>query len=353
MEQLLTWYRIFLKRYMHRWTYYFQLLLFIVILITINHIRLPQKKDLTVYIYNDGTEIGNKIIRDLKSADSIFSFVSADNKDMLEKAVKSGSADCGFEIGSEADESMAVGKCKGIVTYVSSVFTSKGSIAKETFFAAFFKEYSEQILQNEQNAIFGVDDEDIRESLIQRNRQYLAGDDVFRVDYHTEGKRAVSVANEDQMQPLRGTAAILIFMLLLFVKGEEIAAGSREPAMYFSGITRMKFRLGRYMAAVTLPFIAVFILLMHGRDLRYAFPEFVCLAVFVLLCMIWCESFAALTGKKIYSAGFLSVLLVTIVMCPVFFDAGEFVPALRYVSYLLPPALYMHVVPAVLQWLFA
>ena len=106
----------------------------------------------------------------------------------MEKDIISGRCECGFVFNEEFDKLVQKGKLKESIEYVCGIYTTKGEVAKESLYAQFLKIYSERILSDEYENIYGEQNEENLKELLNKNAYYLDSSDIFTVDFHYEVK---------------------------------------------------------------------------------------------------------------------------------------------------------------------
>ena len=97
------------------------------------------------------------------------------------------------------------------------------------------------------------------------------------------------------------------------------------------------------LAELTIPAVcALIIVLLSGQNSRGVLLECAWLLIFICICSIW----TALVGQLIHTATawsgwVLTLCLVQVIICPVFFNLSQYIPAVRYLKYLLPVGWYV------------
>jgi len=342
MQKFMTWYLLLLKQAMRKWTFWLQIAFMILLLWMTGRMTLPDSSNHTVLLYNGAGAYGKTLTDALSAQDSIFDFRTVPSAEELEDQVLSGRADCGFEIGEDFENRVKSGNTDGIFDFVSSSLTTKGAIARETVYAVFFRSYSIQLLQDNQKKIFGSDDEKVTDRIMDHYKSYLSGNRIFRVNFETEESNAGNAQGKAGKQPLRGMAAVLVFMALLFARGEDIHTGSGNLWMYMPRREKNFFLLIRYAAVITIPaLIGLLAVMLPGTGMS-PFAEILLWLFFLVWSCLWIFGFGRLFKNEItYASWMLSLLLLNILICPVFFDIGETVPALGAVGWLLPVGAYL------------
>lgn len=173
---------LFMKRY--TWVLVGALVLLCLIF---GGIRIPDVENTMVGVVMYGNQKAADIVNRMGKETEIYKFVEYDNPERLKEDISIGALECGFIFDEDYDSLYERDRLYKSVEYISSPYTTKGIVAKERFFAAYLKEYSEVILKEESGRIFADNDSEnkkkIEDMLLDRNAYYLSGDEVFEVDF--------------------------------------------------------------------------------------------------------------------------------------------------------------------------
>ncbi len=364
MEKYITWFVLFLRSQLRKPTFYIQMLVYACILYVIANTKIPDQTCRVVALCTNGQQEAEAVADELAGSDSMFTFVrTGDNAEMTEM-VTSGKAECGFEFCKDFDKRVSDGDIEATVKFVSSDFTTKGLVARETVFTAFYRIYGKQLLAAQGKQLFSSDD--AAEKIQERYRYYLEGNKVFKVIFEQDGAEAGSdvevksseavidtevkssgIGSDEEVSNaktdggvdyIRGTVALLIFMSLLFANREDIGT--------LSMIGRKKCIFVYDIASVTFQSILGFaVIRMYAGKKCAALTWYADLAYFLLFIMIscvWCRIFALIMrSTTAYDAWILPVMLACVVLCPIFFSLSEIIPAAKCLGYIFPPGMYL------------
>ena len=127
----------------------------ILLMLVVQGIHMPSGKTMIIGLYceQDGS-MERTLCEDLENSHSRFAFVNYQDKEQMYKEVQSGKLECGFLMQSDFTERVRQDNWKKCVTYIANPFTTKGEVAKETFFAAFFTEHSGKLLAPSETETF-------------------------------------------------------------------------------------------------------------------------------------------------------------------------------------------------------
>ena len=353
MEKYITWFVLFLRSQLRKPTFYIQMLVYACILYVIANTKIPDQTCRVVALCTNGQQEAEAVADELAGSDSMFTFVRTGDNAKMAEMVTSGKAECGFEFCKDFDKRVSDGDIEATVKFVSSDFTTKGLVARETVFTAFDRIYGKQLLAAQGKQLFSSDD--AAEKIQERYRYYLEGNKVFKVIFEQDGAGAGSDAEvkssgigddtaalnmvaDGGVDYIRGAVALLIFMSLLFANREDIGT--------LSMIGRKKCIFVYDIASVTFQSILGFaVIRMYAGKKCAALTWYADLAYFLLFIMIscvWCRIFALIMrSTTAYDAWILPVMLACVVLCPIFFSLSEIIPAAKCLGYIFPPGMYL------------
>lgn len=160
------------------------------LVLVINGISLPFENNVNVGIMDNNSNYAKACISNM---DSMYSFITYEDIDKLNKDIVSGKIECGFIFDTDFDKRVEKRALKNTIEYIYSPYTTKGLAIKESIFSSFLKLYSESIISDSFDEIFvEFEDENMKKSayeeLINKNNYYLNSNDIFAVDFSTEFK---------------------------------------------------------------------------------------------------------------------------------------------------------------------
>ena len=134
----------------------------------------------------------------------------------------------GFYFSNNFEKKFEHEKLKNSVSYLCTPLTTKGEVARETFYAALFEVYGAQMLSARPAQLFGDDANAARDVLLANYEKYLKGNEVFQVN--VEQTEAVQTTEkEKQVFPLHGLVALFLFLIIYVEYGRRFDAGSGKP----------------------------------------------------------------------------------------------------------------------------
>lgn len=335
------WYFLQLKAWLKRGTSLLLLASMFFVVWFAGQISMPQSDNVTVGIVETDGAHGKEVLQHLTQRESLFSFVMYDSKEALQEDVIAGKLECGFYFSNNFEKKFEHEKLKNSVSYLCTPLTTKGEVARETFYAALFEVYGAQMLSARTEQLFGDDANAARDVLLANNEKYLKGNEVFQVD--VEQTEAVETTEkEKQVFPLHGLVALFLFLNLFVEYGRRFEAGSGKPYLALPAPFGEEFQMLGLLAAGTVPAVAGLVLLLCSGESRGLLREISAMILLLAACIVWIW----IVGKWIQNlTGFTSsiflLVLINLLFCPVFVDIAAFIPALKFVRYLCPVGIYL------------
>lgn len=344
MEKYLIWYRLWLKAYVRKPSCWLQILGMVLLLLVISSVSFPDSGNAAVGICYEGDGYAKQMAEELTEGDSIFTFRVYGGEEELYRDVTAGKTECGFLFAADFEDKIKSGSLKESVTYICTPLTAKGEVAKETVYAALLRIYSDEILRNGEREWYGDADAGRTAALLEWNRFYQEGNQVFRLETEAVDTGAGNTVQkmEAQVYPLQGMLGLFIFLLMFLAYGRKFGAGR---CMVEKALDRTGRRVFGYMgclAAGTLPALAGFGMILLVKGTEGMIEELLLLLLFLAGSGGWILAVGSLMHR---STSFLSGVVVltaaNLLICPVFVDGSLYVPALKYVSCLFPLGIYL------------
>lgn len=154
--------------------------------LVLSGVNTPDVRNTSLGVVTFESEYADQIVNDINTSDGAYRVYLYQNETELNKDLLSGKIECGFVFSKDFDKKAGRGKTKDLIKYIYSPHTTKGMIAKETVFASFLKVYSEYILQDAYDGIYGEYNEDTMEYLLQKNAEYQDSQNIFTVDFRND-----------------------------------------------------------------------------------------------------------------------------------------------------------------------
>ncbi len=325
---------------------YLWIVLIAVSLLLVKYSLIPTEKPSEVLILNESGEYGERVFKILKDMNTqgAYIYTEAEDEASLRNAVRTGSAMCGFIITENIKERGLEEDTSGMIIMVTSPFSVNAAAVRETVFAALFRVINLDIVESREDILF-EDPDLVREYIRDRYSYYINSNDVFRLEYEAVETDVSDPASffTDSSEPLRGTAAVLIFILSLYMGGRAFG----KTGSFFRSLRRIERRVCFFlyeMTCVMIPAFAAFIMIrvLDGGKVSFA-RDLIAFAVFLIFSCVWSGVYVSFFKKSATYYPSVSVMLfVSLVLCPVFVDIGRYIPVIGMVTRILPPSLYLH-----------
>lgn len=296
---------------------------------------------MTVGFCASDSAVAAQMLLQLQERDSAYLFLSYDTVEELEEAVRAGSLECGFWAEADFDDCVAQGDLRECVHYICTPMTTKGEVAKETVYAAFFELYSDEILITNEELFFGNKSLEREADWIQRNHERSQSSGLFCVEY-LEVESAVSTQEAGTVYPVQGTVGLMLLFILFLSHGRRFEPGGLAVEKALMAGERFWYSCTGMLASGTIPALTGLVLVAGSRGSRGVWQEIAAMLLFLLEAVIWIW----LIGKLQHSmegqiAFILCILVLNILICPIFFDLSDYVPAIQYIRYISPLGLYL------------
>lgn len=298
-----------------------------------------------LYFENDDN-ISLKLKEDLLKADGSFAFIIYEDEETLKGDVLNGTLECGYLFKYNMSDRVEDGKYKRLIDLVISEQTLFSSGINEIVFASLLKHCGANFLDSYVSSDY-FDRKDFgaaRKMMIEKYSYYCESGETFRLDIETVDGEALN-GKDDGMGidfPLRGMLAILIFLSGLIGAAQWMAdceKGIFAPRpVEFKALSRILYPLIPVLLFLACSQLSL-ILSGHARpfaaEIACSIKYAVIIVVFSNLCtLIFRKSKWLISAIPAVCAGCL-------VFCPIFFDIGNFIPALSFLSKIFPPTYFL------------
>lgn len=259
-------------------------------------------------------------------------FVRCDTEDELYAAVSSGKLDCGFIFVDGFENLLLTNSVDGVIPYITSPLSYSPAIWRNLVSSAVFTELTPII-----SASAFLDSVDLSDELIAEYRSIIDSGALFSFRIEPYGTE-LSVDEIRSTSYVRGAAALLIFTLLMYAVCDAIRCDAKPLAARI-GAWKTTFHL--ILPDVFVRVIGICIATFLGAFLSGdgAVIEMIpALVVFTLLC----TGFALFCGAILLDDGVIRiftffVIVASLAVCPIMFDASVILPWITYVRVLFPP----------------
>lgn len=342
MEKIITWYRLLVKSWIKRKSSWLQLAGMLLVVVLVGQIKIPDINNTVIGLCNQDGAFAQDVIEILQTQDSVFQFQVYEDSQKMQQAIIRGELEGGFVFEKGLEKDLQKGKKKKLITAITTPLTTKGAVAKETVFAAFFQRYSKDILLEQEKTVFGREDAEISEALLKKNQEYLKSDEIFRLDFEEVAGNGKETAAGADTFPVRGMTALLIFVMILLEHGKKF---EQKDCVFEKALPKREkpvFEFLRYVSIGTIPaLVGVGLILVTGTGVFFL-KEVLVMAIFVVVCGIWMFFIGKLfRNGTTYASWIMTIVIGNLLLCPVFMDISRYVPALGYISCIFPVGIYL------------
>ena len=344
MKRLFIWYYLSLKASLRRPALWgiFLLASIIPFILASTVTAIKENKDIELYIPEDSV-YANEILESLNEMDSVMRFIRVSSSDALIQDVQDGRADTGFLFSEDFDRKFARGDNNSLISVVTSAYSSKAAVARETIFAAYYKSSSRVLLQKESEKHFPADSDSAFTHMSELYENYRTSE-LFKIVFETyqTGEKTVSdndVQNPQKLYPIHGICALILFMLLLLGNSPSSGAGITGIMRGLRRSERFAFSLISNLAEISIPGIIFIVLSGILEPLRgIAVPMQILIWLgFLLYAALWAALFTLFFRSRLtYHSWMMTILGLNLVLCPIIWDPAMLHPGLRLIGYLLP-----------------
>ena len=331
----LRWYGCSLKAWCKRPASWLQLVVMLGILLLFSQITFPSGENRFVGICYERGSGAEAFVERLEQAETIFQWIPYEKEETMRQDIAAGVLECGITLPDDMEKRMERGEIHALISYYATPFSTKGSVVQETIYANFFACYSDHILQEKQKEVFAT--QEVGEVLAEKNEAYQNSNAIF-VIHQQEVKQETSKAKTTKPRPMRGMAALLLFVVCL----QALPGIWRSGPLRAVSTTRCWYcRYLGLVAAITVPALGCLPFVLQDREhgigveLLLLIGYVVGTALFVLICGVF------LKKETTFAAWTVVLTVLQILLAPVFLELPQKVPALRLMAKLLPITWYL------------
>lgn len=266
-------------------------------------------------------------------------FLHYDNYDSLVKDIKCEKICCGFVLQGNIEDFNPKTYEGYSVNYISTNRLKEAEAFKEMFFDCFLNEYNNILITYFSREIIENSSEEIENNIIDLKEQYMNSERLFSVSL-----KYIDSDNEEHLPlvyPIKGVIATCIFLAALFT---GLSFYSDETKVILNTFVYSE-RTGAkvlYLLSFILP-IAVFGLVFQLIfDRGNAWENIIRLIVLIIYSVLWTMFVQYIFKKsKTYSALIFTIIPLIFLMCPIIINAETYIPALKYIKYIIPVSVYL------------
>lgn len=344
MDKIVIWFILSIKRQLKHAGFTALLLLLPILLSGIYKAEDSEKKIL-VGMYAQEAGITKDIMNVLIENESIFEFYVCSNEEQLVEDVMSGRAECGYVFYENLKEKLDTKKEKRSIGIYRSPSTVADSMSTELVFAALFKCYGKEIINQ-----FAVSDDifsqfNQEETVKELNRlyeKYISNGSTFSFSY--EGMDGVAKQQEVKMNtfPVRGIAAVFIYVMGM-LSAVRLCIDEKNGLFYkLTFSQRIGCGFASMLAPVFLSAVSALASLCLTGESGSIWSEIVSLSIYSIFVTLFAWALKAVLKEPVAICSVIPFFIIgSLLLCPVFIDAGVFIPEVRYLRLLFLPEYYL------------
>ncbi len=282
------------------------------------------------------------------------SFTVYDEEESLHRDIEAGRITCGFVFADDFGAKMQALNLRHGVTCIESPFSVGTEVLKEAVFAAIFREYGNVILASKEPQIFASDDPSRMERIYEKREEYLSDDQLFtpkEVFVETTvpaGNDMTDVSQLDNAGTLTGQGGSLwgiyymcLFLMMLGTIVTEEQNAKRGLLGALPPRDALFYRISSEVTSILIPAIAGFCFLAYFRSDGGIACEGLHFILFVVYACIWIEAIGRMLMRHDLGSKLVSLLAAHLLLLPILTDLSSIVPAVRFLRFLLPAAVYL------------
>ena len=310
------------------------------------------------------------------------------SEDEAIRNIETAYADTAFLFADDLDEKTSQMKPQKTITVVSSSYSSKTEVAKETVYAAFYHVYTRVLMRKAADTYFPdrmdasgspVSTDEIYDYMLRQSGYYAENGNLFEMKY-----RSIRTSDSTSGDPneksssglftLHGIYALLLFMVMILAGAPSSDAGRTGSGALEKSLRagiRYRFRYINILASAAIPAVVFFILFLISEPLwAHGLPnqsggilfsrgssavsisailvsilaELGLWILYILLAAVWAAAFSQVfTSTLTYNAWLLTLLAVNLIFCPIFYDLSDLHRIPGILGRLLPVGAYLHI----------
>ncbi|MBR2046866.1 MAG: ABC transporter permease [Agathobacter sp.] len=341
MERGLIWYILSLKNYLLKRSTYLTVAGMLLLVLVISGISIPSAQNMKAGIVCNESNMAEQILERLPGSREDFEFIEYDDEEDLIEDVISGTVDCGFVFSEDFDEMCEEQDIEEGISYYATSFSTKGEVLKETVCATYLECYSQYILADVEEDIFGDQDPERMEKIMTNYQLYLEGNEVFQMEIDQVEVDEKEESNTSVVNPVAGLIGLTIFLIMFFAYGESNRKSNDNVGLALTKKEQIVYRFVKMLAAAMVPAVVGLLLIFILGEPKGVFIELGHMIIFLIISAIW----LSLVGKWLSKSEDLSIwllgmILIHLLVCPIFFDFAAYVPAIAWIRYVLPLGIY-------------
>ncbi len=344
MEKFAVWFGLLLKKHLCKKTTYIQSLIVVMLILFIQMIQIPDADNVRVGVFYDDSIYAERIYEDLSGQTNVYRYVEYDDTDLLEMDVISGKLECGFIFSEDFDDDFEEGNVRKTVTHLCTPMSAKSELIRENFYIAFLTNYSEIILKQSEEELYENTDSDRSQKILDLNEEYLDGDELFDVEVYVVETEEVEAKAENKTYPVQGLYGILIFLFIYFSYNGRRKNNASDFRSVLNKRDGFIYDVLDGITAGIVPTMSGMVCVAFSADSRGILCEFTGAMCLLVLSIVWIIIFSAICQNELnYMSAVLTITILQLLICPVFWDFASSFDYLKYFRYLFPLGIYLSI----------
>ena len=338
------WFWFSVKRQFKRPGYLILLILLPLCLYVISGIEKEEEEGIPIALYVEGGSLAERTADTLIRENNTFHFYLSRSKEALERDVASGRAECGYVFYDGLEEKLEEARYEDSIGLCVSPATVAASLSTEVVFASLIEEYGRTLLKNcavEELLPPELKDEGWEE-LETLFDLYLSNHSTFSFSYDTLDGGKIEDAAMSQGFPVRGVAAVMVFIAGLF--GAVMVLEDEKKGLFLPVPYEKKVwcKASAVLAPVMLACASGLVCLAVTGNLKGIGYELAVMGIYGIAS----AAFACLLGAVVKQPDVVCCLIPffivgSLILCPVFLDVGRWLPGVAAVQKLFLPYYYL------------
>lgn len=341
------WFWLSCKRQLKRPAYLVLLILLPVLFYGAKGLERADQEGVQIGLYVEDKGVSKKIAELLKSQKGMFHFYECASEEELKADVASRKAECGYVFFSGLEGKLDRGRFKRSIGIYSAPSTVVAPLSSEVVFSALIEVYGRNLLKRYvvTEEIFEPMDRNLAWEEIERLfDKYYQNGSTFSFAYETMDSKPVETSSVKTGIKARGIAAVYIFIIGLF-SAVTLCADEKKglfiPVPYTSKIW---CSLSAMLAPVVLASISGLLAIWISGEQRELWFEAVVMAGYAVLVVLFGYLLKTVVkNPAVICSTIPFFILGSLVLCPVFFDIGMFLPGLGNLGKCFLPYYYLDV----------
>ncbi len=298
-------------------------------------------------VLQDSDEIAQKTVENLVNGQYSVNFYIENEKDKLIEDINNEKSVCGYIFSEKLTNRLDTLNIKECINVVIPSSDFMSSMINEIVFSELFKAYGGNIAINNINSsqLFGVYNEEAITSIEDKYSVYADGDRTFHIDFenvNSDSSQSDITENADNGLPLFSIRGMLAVILVVAGLTGCVWWNTEKKRGMFKAMSALECYLGAFLYVVAVTFIvaisALVVIFITGEQTGSITFEILNMGRYVFLIGGMGTLLCAVVRDKMLLISFIPVYAIfCMIMCPVFFDLGAVVPAIKYVRWGLVP----------------